>query len=50
LHVATYRIVVKVIDGVKEAATTILSARPLQDAAIVVGIARDDRAYTNDVE
>ena len=46
-HVTIDRIVVKVIDSVKEAATTIVSARPLQDAAIVVSIAWDDRAYAD---
>ena len=46
-HVTIDRIVVKVIDDVKEAATTILSARPLQNVAIVTSIAGHNRAYAD---
>jgi hypothetical protein len=46
-HVTIDRIVVKAIDGVKEAAKTILSARPLQNVAIVTSIARYNRAYAD---
>jgi hypothetical protein len=35
-----------VINRVEETAITILSARPLQNIAIIVGVTRDDRAYS----
>jgi hypothetical protein len=37
----------KVIDRVEETAITILSARPLQNIAIIVGVIRDDRTYAH---